>query len=652
MKYRPEIDGLRALAILPVVLYHAGLAPFSGGFVGVDVFFVISGYLITSIILRERRDGRFSLLGFYARRIRRILPAFAAMMAASFPVALAVLGPAAMQEFSGSLAASIAFLANIYFLEISGYFSTAADLKPLVHNWSLSVEEQYYLLYPAALLLTWRLGPRRQALSFAALALASFALAQWQVQNGDADAAFFLLQSRVWELLLGGLAAVLLLSGKAQDLAGNRHSGAAGLLGMVLIVVAVFAFDDRTPFPGLAALLPCLGALLVILFAAPSNAAGRLLGLRPVVFIGLISYSLYLWHQPLLAFTRIATGSGSRWLMLAVVVACFPVAAASWRFVETPARHMALPRLRLFGVAAAAMALLGILGLSGWASGGFSDAYARYRLDAATRANYLRHVQQTVRGTTVDDACHFHAARPQPGLDARFDGCFARYGKAVVVIGDSHASNIYRALLGTGHYPFLVGFAKGGCRPFASKPACPFDAAPAFFRRHAGQVAQLVFQISGSHLILDPSGRADSDAAFVPGAAPRFAQDDMAATIAYLSDLASGIDVVWLGPYAEARVNLADPLNFAPQRLRFNPRSLQLFAALDRRLKAATAGRPGFRYVSLVDAFGFGAGSLVIGDCLTFHDTDHLSSCGEALLAPLVERALALPAAGPVTPQI
>lgn len=651
MKYRPEIDGLRALAILPVVFYHAGLAPFTGGFVGVDVFFVISGYLITSIILHERRAGHFSLMGFYARRIRRILPAFAVMMAASFPVALVVLGPAAMQEFAGSLAASIAFIANIYFLKVSGYFSTGAEFKPLVHNWSLSVEEQYYLLFPAGLLLTWRIGPRLQVLLFAALALASFAVAQWQVQQGDADAAFFLLQSRVWELLLGGLAAVLLLSG-TSDPAHHRYAGAAALLGMALILVAVFAYDDRTPFPGLAALLPCLGALLVILFAAPSNAAGRLLGLRPVVFIGLISYSLYLWHQPLLAFTRIATGSESHWLMLAVVVACFPVAAASWRFVETPARHMAMPRLRLFGTAAAAMALLGTLGLAGWASSGFSDAYARYRLDAATRANYLRHVQQTLRGTTVDDACHFHAGRPQPGLDARFDGCFARYGKAVVVIGDSHASNIYRALLGTGRYPFLVGFAKGGCRPFAPKPACPFDAAPAFFKRHSGQVAQLVFQVSGSHLILDPAGRADSDAAFMPGLAPRFAQDDIASTVAYLSGLASGIDVVWLGPYAEARVNLADPLNFAPERLRFNPVSLQLFADLDRRLKAAAAGHPGFRYVSLVDAFRFGAGSLVIGDCLTFHDTDHLSSCGEALLAPLIERALALPAAGPVTPQI
>lgn len=652
MKYRSEIDGLRSLAILPVLFYHAGLAPFSGGYVGVDVFFVISGYLITSIILRERREGRFSLSGFYARRIRRIFPALAVMMAASFPVALVLLGPSAMQEFAGGLAASTAFVANIYFLKVSGYFSTGAELKPLVHNWSLSVEEQYYLLFPAALLLTWRLGPKRQLMLFAALALASLAVAQRQVQQGDAEWAFFLLQSRVWELLLGGLAGVVLLSGAGQRLGLHRQSGPAALSGIVLILVAVFAYDDGTAFPGLAALVPCLGALLVILFAAPSNLAGRLLGLRPVVFVGLISYSLYLWHQPLLAFTRIATGSGDRWLMLAVVAACFPVAAASWRFVETPARRMAMPRLRLFGSAAAAMALLGTLGLAGWSTGGFSDAYARYRLDAATRASYLRHVQQTVRGTTVDDACHFHAGRPEPRLDARFDDCFARYGKAVVVIGDSHASNIYRALLSTGRYPFLVGFAKGGCRPFAPKPACPFAAAPAFFQLHAGQVSQVVFQVSGSHLILDPDGRADSDAAFVPGLQPHFALDDIAKTIAYLSGLATDIDVVWLGPYAEARINLADPLNFAPRRLRFNPVSLQLFAALDERLKAQAAGRHGFRYVSLVDAFRFGADSLVIGDCLTFHDADHLSSCGEALLAPLVERALARPAAGPVTPQI
>ncbi|MGR3699798.1 MAG: acyltransferase family protein, partial [Roseovarius sp.] len=171
MKYRPEIDGLRAVAILPVVLYHAGLSLFPGGFVGVDVFFVISGYLITSIILGERAAGSFTLAGFYGRRIRRIFPALFVMMGISYPVAWALLDPSAMAEFSGSIAASTVFFANVYFLEVSGYFATAAEFKPLLHNWSLSVEEQFYLLFPMAVLLTWRAGAKWQGRIFLAVAL-------------------------------------------------------------------------------------------------------------------------------------------------------------------------------------------------------------------------------------------------------------------------------------------------------------------------------------------------------------------------------------------------------------------------------------------------------------------------------------------------
>ena len=352
LTYRPEIDGLRAVAIFPVVLYHAGSGLFSGGFVGVDVFFVISGYLITSIILKERRAGRFSLADFYARRIRRIFPALFVMMAACYPVAFAVMGPVGMAEFAGSVIGATVFLANVFFYDISGYFATAAEVKPLLHTWSLAVEEQFYLVFPGLVLLTWRLGARRQAGIFAVLAGLSLALAQWDIAQGKADRAFFMLQTRLWELMAGTLAAYWLAGARGQALRAGGRLRHGALLGLALILYAVVAYDGDTRFPGLAALLPVLGAVLVILFATPQSLSGRLLSLRPVVFVGLVSYSLYLWHVPLLAFTRIGTGRDDVALMLGVCALAFAISCLSWRYVERPVRRMRpLPARGLFGTA-------------------------------------------------------------------------------------------------------------------------------------------------------------------------------------------------------------------------------------------------------------------------------------------------------------
>lgn len=630
LKYRAEVDGLRAIAIIPVVLYHAGIPSFSGGFVGVDVFFVISGYLITSIILFEKREGRFSLLEFYSRRIRRIFPALFAMMAVSYPIAWALLGPSAMKEFSGSAAASTAFVANAYFLRVSDYFATAAELKPLLHNWSLSIEEQFYFFFPAVVLLSWRLGARWQAGLFAAAALASLGLAQWQVDNGDAARAFFLLQTRFWELLIGVLAAYWLASRRGQEALYGGQFRHASLLGIALILFATFTYDENTPFPGLNALVPCLGAFMVIAFTAPRSLAGVLLGWRPMVFIGLVSYSLYLWHFPLLAFARVATGTDNEWLLLGICLLAFLVACLSWRYIECPIREMrAMPALKLYRSAAFGMALLVGLGLTGWETKGYGSSYVKYRLDAATRANYEKYQPQTGKSTVVDEACWFEAVKPDAAFEARFKDCAGLYGKAVLVLGDSHAGNIYRALRADSGMPFIVALWRGGCRPFRPKPECPYDAVAPFLLRHGASISQVVFHVSGSHYILDHSGKGDSNAAFVPGNQSRIATEAIEKTAGYLASLPGGQDIVWLGPFAEARIDLEDPENYSPDRLRFNPVSLELFHRLDQAMKAAAKDASNFRYLSLVDALKFDVDTLLRGDCMTFSDVDHFSRCGE-----------------------
>lgn len=362
MQYRTEIDGLRALAVLPVIAYHAGFAGFSGGFVGVDIFFVISGYLITSILLDELQNQQFSLLGFYERRIRRILPALFFVLACTAAVAGWLLLPHEQAAFGRSLMAVVTFASNILFWKESDYFATESEYIPLLHTWSLAVEEQYYVIFPLLLAFLWKFGRQPIYLSLGLLALLGIATAEW-LWRVDAGANFYLLPSRFWELLLGALAAMYL---KNNAQANGWLAELMSALGLVLVLGSIFLLNTSLPFPSSYALLPTVGASLIILFAAPSNWVGRFLALKPLVFVGLISYSAYLWHQPLLVFARMQPYlEPNLELMAAMAFSSLLLAWFSWRYVERPFRnrqHFSRAQIFMF----AAVGSLLFLGLGYW----------------------------------------------------------------------------------------------------------------------------------------------------------------------------------------------------------------------------------------------------------------------------------------------
>ncbi|SIT09331.1 Peptidoglycan/LPS O-acetylase OafA/YrhL, contains acyltransferase and SGNH-hydrolase domains [Roseivivax lentus] len=352
MKYRRDIDGLRAVAVLPVVLDHAHVPGFSGGYIGVDIFFVISGFLITRILMDDIAGGQFSLLRFYERRARRILPALFTVIAATLVAGWWMLVPGQYEALGESVIATTFFFSNYHFLWIaSDYFAPGAEFMPLLHTWSLAVEEQFYIVFPLLLLGLTRFASRLVWAGIALMSALSLAYAIWLV-GADPVAGFYATPTRAWELGAGALVA---LSGARWRLPDWLADGLSVLaLGAILLPIALYS--EATPFPGLAALPPVLGAALLIWTGGfRTTPAARLLSLAPFVGVGLISYSLYLWHWPVLVAARLWVGDGllPATLVVGAIALSLALATLSWRFVERPFRRPAqaggLGRRSIFG---------------------------------------------------------------------------------------------------------------------------------------------------------------------------------------------------------------------------------------------------------------------------------------------------------------
>ena len=370
MKYRSEIDGLRAIAVVPVILFHAGFELFSGGFVGVDVFFVISGYLITTILIEDIENERFSIINFYERRARRILPALFFVMLVCIPFAWIWMLPNQMKDFAQSLVAVSLFASNILFWRESGYFDAAAEEKPLLHTWSLAVEEQYYVLFPIFLILAWRFGKNRVFWMIVGMAAVSLLLSEWGWRN-KATANFYLAPTRAWELFAGSIAAFIV---RKQ---GVQKNNPLATLGLTAIVFSIFFYDETTPFPSVYTLVPVLGTVLLVLCAHKETLAARLLSTKGFVGIGLISYSAYLWHQPLFAFARIRSFEHPSLLLMSVLsLTSLLLAYFSWRYIEAPFRkNNVFTRNVIFSISIFGFSSFLIFGILGNGTNGFSSRF-------------------------------------------------------------------------------------------------------------------------------------------------------------------------------------------------------------------------------------------------------------------------------------
>lgn len=638
MDRRPEIDGLRAVAVVPVVLFHAGMPGLGGGFLGVDVFFVISGFLITGLIAEDLLRGRFSLIGFYERRARRILPALFVVLLCCLPFAWAWMLPWQFKDFSQSLVAVIAFASNFLFAFKQGYFeASVVDQKVLIHTWSLGVEEQFYLLYPLLLVVLWRLGRRWPMAVLTVLALGSLALAEWGSRSWPIFN-FYFSAARAWELIAGAICA-LALAGRAV-----KGSEALAVAGLAAILGAMLFGGADTPSPSVFTVVPVLGTCAVLTCATGRTAVGRMLASTPFVGIGLVSYSAYLWHQPLFAFARIVLPEEPPMaLMLSLSVAAFALAYLTWRFVETPCRHGGRVRpvaTRPFvaGISAAA-AVIVAAGLHGHFSGGRESIWKRNVAPSiATMYDLIKAAKGPGADLPRDDGrCVFNVPKLDPVSERRIVDCARMHGPGLAVLGDSHAIDLYGALGPAVGATFVVGISQGYCRPNKPLPYCQYAGFKEFLAAHGGVFARVAYTQTGRSFLIE-NGR-EAGAEYLRGLPignpvqplPIDTASAMA-VLSYLNELTAYARVQWFGPRIEIHV----PERFLLRQgcdhaYALRPGQEDLFRSVDREIAGIVArAGAGVEYISMIDRLRFDA-RTDITDCthLYWSDGDHWSADGE-----------------------
>jgi peptidoglycan/LPS O-acetylase OafA/YrhL len=573
LKHRTDIDGLRGLAVLAVVAGHLGLPLAPGGFVGVDVFFVISGFVIGGVVTRRQAAGKFSLIDFWERRTRRLLPAVLLMILATTAMACFHMFPKELVRYAGSSLATLGFAANLWFWRTIDYFAAPPDMHPLLHAWSLGVEEQFYIVFPLVMLALWRWFPRAIKPVLGIFALVSFAIGVWWAKDHP-SADFYLPVGRAWELLLG----VLLAKGAIPVPKDRRLRSVLGLAGLGLVLWSMASFQPWTPMPGVAALAPCLGTLM-LLAAGEDTPTGALLSIPPMRFYGFISYSLYLWHWPLISFQRMLYGEQAGPVAPFVVFAlAVGLATLSWKLVETPIRDRrdGLSTGRFYLAALAATLVVAAPSLVILATGGLPG-----RFSAKVHA---------IAGSAERTARRGEACLPMPDgtLTAWPAGCVDPVAGRPndLLMGDSHANHLWYGLSEAHPDVALLQATVSNCR-MTRQPA---DGATAQCRR----LADALFDDVLTHR---PPARVYLAGLWRPGD-----ETAVADTLAWLK--ARHIDVVLIGPAPMYEQNLPRLLALAehlgqpdlPARRRLHERD---------RLEPAMAGvaaRAGVPYLSVMQA--------------------------------------------------
>lgn len=648
LAYRAEIDGLRAIAVVSVILYHAqmvlfGRDWFEGGFIGVDIFFVISGYLITRIILSELESkGSFSFLNFYERRARRILPMLFVVVLTAFTYGLFTLLPNEIRELSLTSLFSILFTSNFYFFDITTeYGAESSLLKPMLHTWSLGVEEQFYLVFPILAIIAFRHFHKYFLTILIALSLLSLQFAElMEVRNADLN--FFLPFSRFWELAVGSMLAYRELYYKPSN--QGFASKSLPMIGLYLIAYSILFFDGKTPHPSFLTLIPIIGVALVIGFASKDELVGKVLGSKPFVWIGLISYSAYLWHYPIFAFSRIERGALSNFDKFELIIGTTVISILGYFLIEKPIRRKISSKRFFIALSSVSACLIICLSYVGY-SKGFEDLWLKYTSNEKLNA-YLIIRDTQAKTPLVNEQCIFNVIQPPSyDLSNRISSCRAQSERVIYILGDSHAINLFNMFGYSDKFSTVVGLTQGGCRPHG----CGKNKSNqyVYFKENIIPLVKrddiIIFHQSGSYLMADRKGSNDSQRTFDEGV---YSIDygNIQKVSSFLNEIANSVEarVIWLGPFIEYRYNpkkivrqVKEVGYVKPKYLAVNPNSPIVFQELEEAL--ITLEGDEYDYVSFDDYYEVEHTALVEdingNMCFQFRDTDHFTQCGERRIA-------------------
>ena len=626
--YRPEIDGLRAIAVGGVILYHAqisilGYQPFKGGFIGVDIFFVISGYLITSIILKELiTTGSFSFKYFYERRIRRILPALLFVMLVSLPFAWMYLFSGSFIDFSKSILYSLGFSSNFYFY-FSGqqYGAESGLLKPFLHTWSLSVEEQFYILFPVLLLVTFKYFRKYLIYTLVLGFVVSLGLADWGSRNNPSFN-FYVLPTRGWEILAGSILAYIEITqghrGKNKTLKLIFPS-----IGLFLIVHSILFFNDETFHPSLYTFSPVLGVCLIIWFSSKNELVTKILSTKLFVGIGLISYSLYLWHYPIFAFARVKYFLDNIIKEISSGLIILTLSIISYYFIEKPFRNKKFSSKNVLIVI---LILIGIIVT-------FSS-YTLYKDGKLNKVNIF--IEKQIASPLYRAECKFSSSKSNFSEEVlfkeQFINCKKKYHKFILILGDSHSVDLFNSISKISNKTeFIIGLNQEGCRPFnENSNRCNYRNALQFIEKYNQEIKYIFFTHKGSYFLTNIGSEKEKDLNNSKLRKLPLNEKQINNTIKYLNLIKKlNENLIFIGPHLEPNFPLKrkNIIQLSNNNLKDNT-NYDLIE-VDKRLKEVTKKNAIF-YLSKIDIIDFNfEKDFFINGNLTFSDTDHWNEFGE-----------------------
>ena len=634
INYRPEIDGLRAIAVAAVILYHSqikilGYQPFKGGFIGVDIFFVISGYLITTIILKELiTTGTFSFKHFYERRIRRILPVLLFVMLVSLPFAWIYLIPSNLVNFSESTLYSLGFSSNFYFHYADQEYGGRAGLFiPFLHTWSLSVEEQYYILFPIISLAIFRYLRKYFSIILIVGFIASLTVADWGSRNYP-SANFYFLHARMWELLAGSILAYfeIKLGHRGKNQMFNLILPSIGLL---LIGNSIFFFYDEMFHPSFYTLSPIIGVCLIIWFSHKNELITKILSSKLFVGVGLISYSLYLWHYPVFAFIRnsyfISGGDMTQKLLIGLIILFLSI--ISYFFIEKPSRNKNIQFKSVISKMILAFMLIFLF-----------STFVIYKDGKINKVNIMlaKQIESPLYRSTCKYSSNSIKFLDDNFFNNNFESCNQKFKKFILILGDSHSRDLYNTIAKISKKnEYIIGLNRAGCRPQNEfELNCHYLNTLKFIKQYRSQIKYIFFTHKGSFFLTHVGNKSTSISDSLFRKLPLDKQQ-LENTIKYLNKIKEITnDLILFGPHLEPNVRLNRKTLLEMYQNNFSnlttlDKTNKDLIFVDKQLKEISKIN-NIKYISKIDAIKFDFNKdFVVDSKLTFSDTDHWNEFGE-----------------------